>query len=200
MEHERDRFDEKAREMLRAGKRDEAKRVLKLKQVRVKAVNVARESIHKMQLLVVNIETKQQQIDMMKGMEAGTSLLERLNSELPPERVEEILGASEDAVAEAWQTAEMIASSSSGEPPIDEAALNAELDALVGGASAAPPAAAPVAAGAAAAAGTRAGEDDSVDASKLPDAPTEPVQVAEAAGGPASSEASGSGRVAVPAS
>jgi len=60
MEHERDQFDQKARELVRAGKREDAIRVLKLKKLRSKAIAVARAGIHRMQELVITIETKQQ--------------------------------------------------------------------------------------------------------------------------------------------
>jgi len=203
MEHERDRFDDKAREFLRDSKREEAKRVLKLKKLRVKAITIARESLHKMQVMVVNIETKQQQIDMMAGLQAGTRLLQQLNEELPPERVEAVLGATDDAVAEAWQSAEMLASGSAGGPPIDEAALDAELEALLDG-PVGETGAAPAAAGTGTSTGSRSGADvetAAIDASRLPSAPTDAdARPASPTSPTLAADAASSGRVAVAAS
>jgi Snf7 len=162
------RMDARCRELLREGKKEEAKRLLRVKLAWEKTLKEQRAVLVNMETMVAQIETKRQQQEVIRGIQAGVQVLENLNREMPLDRVEQVLGDLQDSVADADEVDRVLGQRLAG---VDDAeGLEDELDRLV----AADEARSATATSTPTATGARAGgvgEEVVVDGADLPDVP-----------------------------
>lgn len=116
-----------ARQLLRDGRKERAKLLLKKKRYREQLLDKTETQISSLEAMVQNIEFAQIEMKVLEGLQAGNECLNKMHQVMSIEEVERILDETQDAVQYQRQIDELLAGSFTQE---DEDAILAELDAI----------------------------------------------------------------------
>ncbi|KAG8507513.1 Charged multivesicular body protein 6 [Galemys pyrenaicus] len=121
-----------ARQLLRDGKKERAKLLLKKKRYREQLLEKTENQITSLETMVQSIEFTQIEMKVMEGLQFGNECLKKMHQVMSIEDVERILDETQEAVEYQRQIDELLAGSFTQE---DEDAILEELDAItqVGG-------------------------------------------------------------------
>lgn len=95
-EHEKQVYVEKARELLRDKKKDQAKLALRLKKMREVQLAKVNDQFFNLEKMVNDVEWAQHQVEIVEGMKAGNKALKEL--QLDPDEVSEIMADTQEAM------------------------------------------------------------------------------------------------------
>ncbi|XP_075418445.1 charged multivesicular body protein 6 [Tenrec ecaudatus] len=116
-----------ARQLLRDGKKERARLLLKKKRYREQLLDKTENQITSLETMVQSIEFTQIEMKVMEGLQFGNDCLHKMHQVMSLEEVERILDETQDAVEYQRQIDELLAGSFTQE---DEDAIWAELDAI----------------------------------------------------------------------
>ena len=92
------RETEMCKQLLKQGKKDKAKLVLRKKKYQEKLLDNARNQLTNIEELSGNIEFAQMQQQVMKAMEQGTNVLKEINAQMSLEEIEQIMDDTQEAI------------------------------------------------------------------------------------------------------
>lgn len=127
-EAQRDVYVSKARTLVKAGKRDQAKLALRMKKFIEKQLDQADGQLLNLQTLVGEIEWAETREQVVVGLTAGNKVLTKLNELTPVEKVEALM----EDTAEAIQTQQEIADTLAGSLSTEDEDLVLEELAMLG--------------------------------------------------------------------
>ncbi|XP_012891682.1 PREDICTED: charged multivesicular body protein 6 [Dipodomys ordii] len=116
-----------ARQLLRDGRKERAKLLLKKKRYREQLLDRAENQISSLEAMVQSIEFTQIEMKVMEGLQVGNECLNKMHQVMSIEEVERILDETQEAVEYQRQIDELLAGSFTQE---DEDAILEELDAI----------------------------------------------------------------------
>ncbi|XP_062072475.1 charged multivesicular body protein 6 [Lepus europaeus] len=116
-----------ARQLLRDGRKERAKLLLKKKRYREQLLDKTETQISSLETMVQSIEFAQIEMKVLEGLQVGNQCLNKMHQVMSIEEVERILDETQDAVEYQRQIDELLAGSFTQE---DEDAVRAELDAI----------------------------------------------------------------------
>ncbi|XP_037348012.1 charged multivesicular body protein 6 [Talpa occidentalis] len=116
-----------ARQLLRDGKKERAKLLLKKKRYREQLLEKTENQITSLEAMVQSIEFTQIEMKVMEGLQFGNECLKKMHQVMSIEDVERILDETQEAVEYQRQIDELLAGSFTQE---DEDAILEELDAI----------------------------------------------------------------------
>lgn len=116
-----------ARQLLRDGRKERAKLLLKKKRYREQLLDKTETQISSLETMVQSIEFAQIEMKVLEGLQIGNQCLNKMHQVMSIEEVERILDETQDAVEYQRQIDELLAGSFTQE---DEDAVRAELDAI----------------------------------------------------------------------
>lgn len=116
-----------ARQLLRDGRKERAKLLLKKKRYREQLLDKTETQISSLETMVQSIEFAQIQMKVLEGLQVGNECLNKMHQVMSIEEVERILDETQDAVEYQRQIDELLAGSFT---QADEDAILAELDAI----------------------------------------------------------------------
>lgn len=116
-----------ARQLLRDGRRDRAKLLLKKKRYREQLLDKTEAQITSLETMVQSIEFAQIEMKVVEGLQFGNECLKKMHQVMSIEDVERILDETQEAVEYQRQIDELLAGSLTQE---DEDAVLEELDAI----------------------------------------------------------------------
>ncbi|XP_006869579.1 PREDICTED: charged multivesicular body protein 6 [Chrysochloris asiatica] len=116
-----------ARQLLRDGKKERARLLLKKKRYREQLLDKMENQISSLETMVHSLEFTQIEMKVMEGLQFGNECLRKMHQVMSVEEVERILDETQEAVEYQRQIDEMLAGSLTQE---DEDAILAELDAI----------------------------------------------------------------------
>ncbi|XP_049716653.1 charged multivesicular body protein 6 isoform X1 [Elephas maximus indicus] len=116
-----------ARQLLRDGKKERAKLLLKKKRYREQLLDKTENQITSLERMVQSIEFTQIEMKVMEGLQFGNECLRKMHQVMSIEEVERILDETQEAVEYQRQIDELLAGSLTQE---DEDAVLEELDAI----------------------------------------------------------------------
>lgn len=122
-----EREREIARQLLRDGRKERAKLLLKKKRYREQLLDKTENQITSLETMVQSIEFTQIEMKVMEGLQFGNECLNKMHQVMSIEEVERILDETQEAVEYQRQIDELLAGSFTQE---DEAAILEELDAI----------------------------------------------------------------------
>eukprot|EP00484_Ammonia_sp_Unknown_P021777 CAMPEP_0197028088 /NCGR_PEP_ID=MMETSP1384-20130603/7870_1 /TAXON_ID=29189 /ORGANISM="Ammonia sp." /LENGTH=226 /DNA_ID=CAMNT_0042457035 /DNA_START=149 /DNA_END=829 /DNA_ORIENTATION=+ len=99
MQKKIDRETEMCKKLLKAGKRDQAKLALRKKKYQQNLLEKTRNQLLNIEELIENVEAAQMQQEVFKAMQVGTDLLQKINSEMSIEEVEQLMDDTAEAIA-----------------------------------------------------------------------------------------------------
>uniref|UniRef100_A0A8C3SZH8 Charged multivesicular body protein 6 n=1 Tax=Chelydra serpentina TaxID=8475 RepID=A0A8C3SZH8_CHESE len=123
LERERD----VARQLLRDGKKEKAKSLLKKKRYQEQLLDKTENQISNLERMVQDIEFTQIEMKVIEGLKIGNECLNKMHEVMSVEEVERIIDETQDAVEYQRQIDEMLAGSFTEE---DEDAILEELNAI----------------------------------------------------------------------
>lgn len=118
---------ELARQLLRDGKKEKAKYLLKKKRYQEQLLDKTENQISNLEQMVQDIEFTQIEMKVIEGLKVGNDCLKKMHEIMSIEEVERIMDETQDAIDYQKQIDEMLAGSLTDE---DEDAILAELDAI----------------------------------------------------------------------
>mmetsp|Transcript_5479 Transcript_5479/g.6377 ORF Transcript_5479/g.6377 Transcript_5479/m.6377 type:complete len:229 (+) Transcript_5479:81-767(+) len=127
-ETERDLYIEKAKALLKAGKKDQAKLALRTKRYKEKHLQNLDSQLFNLVKMVNDVEWAESQVEVVEGLKAGTAALKQLNALMPVEEVERIMDDNAEAMAEQEEINNILAE---GLSDTDEMEALAEYEALL---------------------------------------------------------------------
>ncbi|ETO35292.1 charged multivesicular body protein 6-A, partial [Reticulomyxa filosa] len=92
------RETEICKQLLKEGKKDKAKLVLRKKKYQQQLLDKAQQQLLNIEQLINNIEFAQMQNEVFKAMREGTDLLQQINSEMSIEEVERLMDETQEAI------------------------------------------------------------------------------------------------------
>ncbi|XP_043570899.1 charged multivesicular body protein 6 [Chiloscyllium plagiosum] len=116
-----------ARQLLRGGKKDKAKLLLKKKRYQEQLLDKTEVQIGNLEKMVQDIEFTQIEMKVLEGLKIGNSCLQKMHEIMSIEEVERIMDETQEAVEYQRQIDDILAGGISQE---DEDAILAELDAI----------------------------------------------------------------------
>nr|XP_020024488.1 charged multivesicular body protein 6 [Castor canadensis] len=116
-----------ARQLLRDGRKERAKLLLKKKRYREQLLDRTENQISSLEAMVQSIEFTQIEMKVMEGLQVGNECLNKMHQVMSIEEVERILDETQEAVEYQRQIDELLAGSFTQE---DEDAILEELDAI----------------------------------------------------------------------
>ncbi|XP_053156845.1 charged multivesicular body protein 6 [Hemicordylus capensis] len=116
-----------ARQLLKDGKKEKAKLLLKKKRYQEQLLDKTENQISNLEHMVQDIEFTQIEMKVIEGLKIGNECLNRMHQVMSIEEVERIMDETQEAVEYQRQIDEMVAGSFTEE---DEDAILAELDAI----------------------------------------------------------------------
>lgn len=122
-----EREREIARQLLRDGKKDRAKLLLKKKRYREQLLDKTENQISSLETMVQSIEFTQIEMKVVEGLQIGNECLKKMHQVMSIEEVERILEETQEAVEYQRQIDELLAGSFTQE---DEDAILEELNAI----------------------------------------------------------------------
>lgn len=93
-----ERETQMCKELLRAGKKEKAKLVLRKKKYQEKLLDSARQKLANIEEMIVNIEEAQMQQEIAKAMQQGTEVLKQINAQMSIEEIEQIMDDTQEAI------------------------------------------------------------------------------------------------------
>lgn len=114
-----------AREMMRNGKEDRAKLILRKKKFQEKLIASARDKVVNLEQLVNSIEFAKVQGQVIAAMKTGKDELERLNNQMKMEDIEKLVEDTKDAVAYQFEVSKLVGAELTAE---DDQDVLAELE------------------------------------------------------------------------
>ncbi|XP_030064454.1 charged multivesicular body protein 6-A [Microcaecilia unicolor] len=123
-----EREREVARQLLRDGKKEKAKLLLKKKRYQEQLLDKTENQISNLERLVQDIEFTQIEMKVIEGLKVGNECLKKMHEVMSIEEVERIMDETQESIEYQRQIDEMLAGSLSAE---DEEAILEELDAIV---------------------------------------------------------------------
>ena len=117
-------YTETARKLLKEGKKDRARTVLRMKkykQVQCQRVEGQLENVNN---LIANMNSAEMSVKVFKALDVGNKELKRLNDELPIEKIQQLLDDTAESVAYQEEVSRLVSQSLT---PEDEQSLNATL-------------------------------------------------------------------------
>eukprot|EP00735_Rhodelphis_limneticus_P001991 TRINITY_DN12731_c0_g1::TRINITY_DN12731_c0_g1_i1::g.28704::m.28704 TRINITY_DN12731_c0_g1::TRINITY_DN12731_c0_g1_i1::g.28704 ORF type:complete len:223 (-),score=27.09,sp/P0C0A3/CHMP6_MOUSE/41.80/2e-37,Snf7/PF03357.16/4e-40,Snf7/PF03357.16/2.4e+03,PIG-S/PF10510.4/0.0013,PIG-S/PF10510.4/2e+03,Orthopox_A47/PF06334.6/0.0023,YliH/PF10799.3/0.076,DUF1269/PF06897.7/50,DUF1269/PF06897.7/2.5,MutS_III/PF05192.13/8.8 TRINITY_DN12731_c0_g1_i1:408-1076(-) len=123
LEHE----DEKARELLKQGKRDRARLELKRKRYLEQQLSKLDEQMFSLENLVSSIETAQMNAKVLEGIKAGNEALKSIQQSMSIDEVEKVMEEAADLQADSHEIGEILSRNLSRE---DEEEVLRELEEL----------------------------------------------------------------------
>ncbi|XP_043936821.1 charged multivesicular body protein 6 isoform X2 [Protopterus annectens] len=118
---------ELARQLLRDGKKEKAKYLLKKKRCQEQLLDKTENQISNLEQMVQDIEFTQIEMKVIEGLKVGNDCLKKMHEIMSIEDVERIMEETQDAIDYQRQIDDMLAGSLTDE---DEDAILAELDAI----------------------------------------------------------------------
>lgn len=128
LENETSRLHESAKELMRAGKKEKALAVLKLKKLKISALRQSQDQLLNLENLLLQIEQEEMSIEMVKAVKNGTEALEIVHQVMSVEHVEKLLEDNEEALATVQEIDDLLSNS---ELPIDMSEVENELTELI---------------------------------------------------------------------
>ncbi|XP_015998804.1 charged multivesicular body protein 6 isoform X3 [Rousettus aegyptiacus] len=116
-----------ARQLLRDGRKERAKLLLKKKRYREQLLDKAESQISSLEAMVQSIEFTQIEMQVIEGLRAGNECLNKMHQVMSIEEVERVLDETQEAVEYQRQIDELLAGSFTQE---DEDAILEELNAI----------------------------------------------------------------------
>ncbi|XP_070596316.1 charged multivesicular body protein 6 [Erythrolamprus reginae] len=116
-----------ARQLLKDGKKEKAKLLLKKKRYEEQLLDKTENQISNLERMVYDIEFTQIELKVIEGLKIGNECLNRMHQVMSIEEVERIMDETQEAVEYQRQIDEILAGSFTTE---DEDAILAELDAI----------------------------------------------------------------------
>merc|ERR1712176_634323 len=98
MQKKIDRETEICKALLKQKKRDKAKLALRKKKYQMNLLEKARNQLFNIEELIENVESAQMQQDIFKAMQTGTELLQKINSEMDLDEVEQLMDDTAEAI------------------------------------------------------------------------------------------------------
>mmetsp|Transcript_9503 Transcript_9503/g.11825 ORF Transcript_9503/g.11825 Transcript_9503/m.11825 type:complete len:231 (-) Transcript_9503:119-811(-) len=126
-ETERDLYIQKAKALMKEGKKDQAKLALRTKRYKEKHLENLDNQLFKLVQMVNNVEWAESQLEVIDGLKSGTEALKQLNELMPVEEVERIMDENAEALAEQEEISNLL---SEGLNEQDEADALAEYETL----------------------------------------------------------------------
>ena len=160
------------KQLLREGKRDKAKLVLRKKKYQEILIEKTYAQLENIGQMVDAVELKQQQQTMVESLEAGNAALKAIEREMSIEDVERVMSDTADGIAYVEEVTELLGQNMGSEE--EEARVAADWEALMAETEAVE------AAVAAAGTGVGGGEGGLENEPVLPDAPTDDVKLPSA--------------------
>jgi len=117
-----------AKELLKQGKKDRAKLLLKKKRYQEQLLEKTDNQLDNLEKMVQDLEFAQIQVKVVEGLKQGNESLDKLHKLMPIEEVERIMEDTEEAISYQNEINELLSQNLTQE---DEDAVLAELDALV---------------------------------------------------------------------
>ena len=127
LEKETGRLHESAKELMRAGKREKAMVVLKLKKMKVNALSTSQDQMLNLENLLLQIEQEEMSIEMVQAVKNGTEALDMIHQVMSVEHVEKLMEDNEEALAKVQEIDDLLTNSDFS---IDEFELEKELAGL----------------------------------------------------------------------
>ncbi|KAJ8882798.1 hypothetical protein PR048_014612 [Dryococelus australis] len=124
---ERDR--DLARQLLRDGKKERAKLLLRKKRYQEQLLEKTDGHLENIEKMIHDVEFSQVELQVMNGLKAGNEALKKIHDVLTVDEVERILDETREGVEKQREIDELISGALTEE---DEAAVEEELEALVG--------------------------------------------------------------------
>lgn len=124
-------------ELVRANKKDRALLLLKLKKLKEGQIDTVEKELFTVEKMINDIESATQNVAIFKALERGKNELNVLNAQMPLEKIEELLEESDEAIAMQDRISQLIGGMD-GALAVDDTALEAELEALMGGKTSGP--------------------------------------------------------------
>ncbi|XP_029455062.1 charged multivesicular body protein 6 isoform X1 [Rhinatrema bivittatum] len=125
-----EREREVARQLLRDGKKEKAKLLLKKKRYQEQLLDKTENQISNLEHMVQDIEFTQIEMKVIEGLKVGNECLKKMHEVMSIEEVERIMDETQESIEYQRQIDEMLAGSLTTE---DEEAILEELDAIVQG-------------------------------------------------------------------
>nr|XP_033815968.1 charged multivesicular body protein 6 [Geotrypetes seraphini] len=125
-----EREREVARQLLRDGKKEKAKLLLKKKRYQEQLLDKTENQISNLERLVQDLEFTQIEMKVIEGLKVGNECLKKMHEVMSVEEVERIMDETQESIEYQRQIDEMLAGSLTAE---DEEAILEELDAIVQG-------------------------------------------------------------------
>ena len=127
-EGEAETYREKARALLKSGRKKKALLALRMKKFKeAQAAKVDGELLN-LEQMVNNLEWSEHQMNFVETLRAGTDALKKMNSLMPIEKVEELMDDTREAIEDQDEISQILGESLT---EADEADVLAELDGLV---------------------------------------------------------------------
>jgi len=134
LDAEADQLKAQARTLLKAGRKDRAMMILKMKKMKVDAAQRADQELYQVEKLTMSIESAISTAEILRRIEEGTKVLNQLVKEMPVERVEQLIEDNDDAMAAQQEIDEVLAAyCANPDMAIDESELEDEIAKLYGG-------------------------------------------------------------------
>ncbi|KAH9261557.1 hypothetical protein BASA82_000015 [Batrachochytrium salamandrivorans] len=115
LEKEREQTTQKAKSLVKQGKKAEALTLLKVKKYKDKQCLQLEQQLDNVNHTLGEIISADMTVQMMKALEQGTSALQRLNSEMPMEKIEQLMDDTAEAIAYQQEVSSLLAGSLTGE-------------------------------------------------------------------------------------
>ena len=132
LEKETGRLQESAKALMRAGKREKAIVVLKLKKMKVNALSTSQDQMLNLENLLLQIEQEELSMEMVQAVKKGTEALDIIHQVMSVEHVEQLMEDNEEALAKVQEIDDLLTNS---DYSIDEFELEKELAGLETGAT-----------------------------------------------------------------
>lgn len=103
-------FYQRAAEMLRAGRKEDARRFLALKKMKDTALATAQTQLGNMERMVIAINTERENQEFLTAMATGNAAMKQLQQLMPIEKAQQIMEESQEAIETARELDELIVS------------------------------------------------------------------------------------------